>query len=201
MSESASEEIGHPIREPRDLSPRIKWLRDYYFQGAKRAWNNEFTAWSTGVPWDIQYQELTYYIVPEVYVFFDTMIGSYHQSARDVKLHKDFWTWSLPERRAWFVKETMINYVPQEILPGDLIAGARFNILTSMCFNKKESEEYNRLVSGKRGARAKVKWFHDHGYGNAGATSGHLIPGYERVLRIGWKGIHADLVSRYDSLS
>ncbi len=201
MSESASEKIGHPIKEPKALSPRIKWLRDYYFQGAKRAWNNEFTAWSTGVPWDIQYQELTYYIVPEVYVFFDTMIGSYHQSARDVELHKDFWTWRLPERRAWFVKETMVNYVPQEILPGDLIAGARFNILTSMCFSKKESEEYNRLVSGKRGARAKVKWFHSHGYGNAGATSGHLIPGYERALRIGWKGIHTDLVSRYNSLS
>ena len=25
-------------------------------------------------------------------------------------------------------------------------------------------------------------WFHNHGYGNTGATSGHLIPDYSRVL-------------------
>jgi formate C-acetyltransferase len=46
-----------------------------------------------------------------------------------------------------------------------------------------------------------MKWFHDHGYGNAGATSGHLIPDHERVLKIGWKGIMADLESRYNQLS
>ncbi len=41
-----------------------------------------------------------------------------------------------------------------------------------------------------------MKWFHDHGYGNAGATSGHLIPDYPRVLNDGWKGIYADLERR-----
>ena len=25
-------------------------------------------------------------------------------------------------------------------------------------------------------------WFHNHGYGNTGATSGHLIPGYGVVI-------------------
>ena len=34
-------------------------------------------------------------------------------------LHQDFWKWSLPERRAWFVREVMVRYVPQEVLPGD----------------------------------------------------------------------------------
>ena len=46
-----------------------------------------------------------------------------------------------------------------------------------------------------------MKWFHDHGYGNSGATSGHLIPGYERVLNLGWKGIYEDLKRRYEFLS
>jgi formate C-acetyltransferase len=46
-----------------------------------------------------------------------------------------------------------------------------------------------------------MKWFHDHGYGNAGATSGHLIPGYESVLKLGWKGIYADLEEKYRQLT
>jgi formate C-acetyltransferase len=54
---------------------------------------------------------------------------------------------------------------------------------------------------GKNGARSKMKWFHDHGYGNAGATSGHLIPDHERVLQIGWKGIINDLESKFELLS
>ena len=45
-----------------------------------------------------------------------------------------------------------------------------------------------------------MKWFHDHGYGNSGATSGHLIPGYERALKIGWRGIYEDLDNRYSTL-
>ncbi|KPA09757.1 hypothetical protein MHK_010041, partial [Candidatus Magnetomorum sp. HK-1] len=35
------------------------------------------------------------------------------------------------ERRAWFNKTVMVNHLPQEILPNDLIAGARFNIKIS----------------------------------------------------------------------
>ncbi|MBU2514136.1 hypothetical protein KJ966_22605 [bacterium] len=189
------------IKEPSKLSGRIQWLRDYYFQGVKRAWNNEFTAWSTGTSWDIQFPEFTYYIVPEIYLLLDTMNGGYQQAARDVELPGGFWNLSLPERRAWFVKEVMVKYVPKEILPGDLIAGARFNVITSMCFNKAERKEYDRRISGKKGARQAVKWFHDHGYGNTGCTSGHLIPGYEQVLKKGWKGIFADLEKRYNALS
>ena len=68
----------------------------------------------------------------------------------------------------------MVNYVPKEILPGDLIAGGRFNLQTSLCLNRKEQREFDRTVIGKNGARRKMKWFHDHGYGNTGATSGHI---------------------------
>ncbi len=88
--------------------------------------------------------------------------------------------------------------MPKEILPGDLIAGGRFNIQTSLCLDKKEQMSFDRALLGKNGARSRMKWFHDHGYGNAGATSGHLIPDHERVLKIGWKGILDDLESKFE---
>jgi formate C-acetyltransferase len=201
MSVSTAEQLPYSIKRPGVLSQRIEWLRDYYFKGVERAWNNEFTAWTTGTPWDVQYDEAIYYIVPETFPFLQTFWSSFHQAARPVKLHENFWRWSLPERKAWFTKEVMVNYVPREILPGDLLAGGRFNIQTSMCLTRKEAKARESVICGKKGVRARMKWFHDHGYGNAGATSGHLIPGHERALKLGWQGIHAELVSHYDRLS
>ena len=191
----------YAIKTPYHLSPRIQWLRDYYFKGVQRAWNNEYTAWTTGTPWDFQYNELTFYIVPETYTFLQTFRSAYAQSARPVALHPDFWDWSLAERRAWFNREVMVSYLPKEILPGDLLAGARFNIQTSACLNEQETKERDRLVYGSQGARAAMLWFHDHGYGNAGATSGHVIPDYGRVIREGWKSIHTGLEQALSALS
>lgn len=191
----------YTIKTPYNLSPRIQWLRDYYFQGVKRRWNNEALSWTTGTPWDFQFEEISYYIVPETYAFFQTFRSCFIQNARPVKLHPDFWKWSLPERRAWFVREVMVNYMPHEILPGDLIAGARFNVQTSTCLNKAEAKQYAKWVYGKNGTRQAAKWFHDHGYGNAGCTDGHLIPDYARVIQKGWKDIYADLEQRYQALS
>lgn len=201
MSVSTTSKALYQVKEPKGLSPRITWLRDYYFTGVKRAWNNEFTAWTTGTPWDVIFDEMTFYIVPETYAFMQTFRSSMYQSARTVSLPDGFWSMSLPERKAWFVREVMVNYVPQEILPGDLIAGARFNLQTSKCWTKKEARSRDKLIYGKAGARASMKWFHDHGYGNSGATSGHIVPGYERALKIGWKGIYEDIKTRYDGLS
>lgn len=189
------------LKEPGNLSPRIQWLRDYYFKGTDRAWNNEFTSWTTGTPWDVQYAETNFYIVPETYTLLQPLRTSYRMAARKVDLHSDFWNWSIVERRAWFNHEVMTRYVPKEILPGDLIAGARFNIQSSLCLDRHEQKEFDRLVLGKDGARRAVKRFHDHGYGNAGATAGHLIPDYPSVLDRGWKSIHDGLVLEYDSLS
>jgi formate C-acetyltransferase len=110
-----------------------------------------------------------------------------------VALSPDFWKRSLPERRAWFNREVMVHYLPREILPGDLLAGARFNVQTSACLTNKETRERDRQVYGPKGARAAMLWFHNHGYGNAGATSGHLIPDYGRILREGWKAVYAEL--------
>ncbi len=189
------------LKQPYGLSPRVERLRSWYFEGADRGWNNEYSAWTTGTPWDSQFNEITYYIVPEVYALIGAMASSYRLSARPVKLADGFWTLSLPERRAWFVKEVMTKHLPRDFLPGDLLCGARFNIQTSLCFTQKEAKEFDRLVRGKNGARAAAIGFHNHGYGNAGATSGHLVPGYQRVLEIGWKGVHAELEARYAQLS
>jgi formate C-acetyltransferase len=200
MSSATCAQPRYTIKEPGNLSPRTQWLRDYYFQGTNRDWNNEWSSWTTGTPWDFQYEELPFYIVPETYTFFSTFRASFKQTARPVALPPDFWSWSLPERKAWFVREVMASYVPQEILPGDLIAGARFNIQTSTCLNKREASEYSKRVYGKGGTRQAAQWFHDHGYGNAGATNGHLIPDYARVIHQGWKEVHDDLQARYAAL-
>jgi formate C-acetyltransferase len=203
MSLQTAREIPPGIKQPHGLSERVRWLRDYYFKGVGRAWNNEFSCWTTGTPWDIVYDETTYYIVPETYAFFQTFRSSALQASRPVKLHDDFWKWSLVERRAWFIREVMVKHLPQEILPGDLLAGARFNILASRCWTKKEAKEAldrDRRILGRRGVRAATKWFHEHGYGNAGATSGHLVPDHPRVLALGWKGLHEDLQRRHDGL-
>ncbi len=94
----------------------------------------------------------------------------------------------------------MVNYLPKEVLPGDLLAGARFNIQTSACLTEKETRQHDKLIYGPKGARAAMLWFHNHGYGNAGATSGHLIPDYGRIVREGWKEVHAELEDLYASL-
>jgi formate C-acetyltransferase len=201
MDPQPSQRQDHRLKQPHALSPRISWLRDYYFEGVKRPWNNQFTCWTTGVPWDVLYDEIAYYIVPETYAFLQVFKSSGLQAAQPVELHDDFWSWSLPERRAWLIREVMVEHVPQEVLPGDLVAGARFNILASRCWTQAEARARNERVEGPNGARAAMKWFHDHGYGNSGATSGHLVPDHERVLRIGWKGVYEDLKARHDALS
>ena len=194
-------QTAYQIKSPENLSPRIQWLRDYYFSGTQRRWNNEATSWTTGTSWDFQYEEFNYYIVPETYAFFPTFRGAFKQMARPVDLHPDFWRWSIAERKAWFNKEVMVNYLPQEILPGDLIAGGRFNIQTSTCLDEKQARNYLETIEGKNGLRQALMDFHNHGYGNAGCTSGHLIPDYPRVIEEGFSGIHQDIQSRYNTLN
>ncbi len=192
------------IKQAHDLSPRIQWLRDYYFQGLERSWNNEFSCFSTGTDWDMVYDELTFYIVPETYAFFQPFRSSMREAAQTVPVGADFWRMSLPERRAWFIKEIMIKHLPAELLPGDLLAGARFNLSASRCLDRREAKARDKAVHGglgKKGLREAVISFHQHGYGNAGATSGHLIPDHARLLRLGWKGIHAEIEVKQAALS
>ncbi len=189
------------VKAPFNLSPRIEWLRNYYFLGDKRAWNNEFSAFTTGAPWDEVFDETSFLIVPEVYSFLPTFRKSFLIAAHTIEPPKGFYALSLPERRAWMIKEAIVNRVPQELLPGDLIAGGRYNLMASRCWNKAETKARNEAMLGKSGIRQATYEFQDRGYGNCGATSGHLIPDYARVLREGFSGIKKDLQARYDALS
>lgn len=193
--------IGPAIKEPHGLSPRIRRLRDLYFEGVRRPWNNEFTCWTTGTPWDVVYDETNYHIVPETFAFMGPFTASALQAARPVDLDPDFWSWSLPERRAWLNRKVMVDCVPQDILPGDLVAGARFNVLVSRCWTAEETRRRERRLAGRDGVRAALRRFHEHGYGNAGATPGHIIPDYARVLTAGWAAIHSDLAERHAELA
>jgi trans-4-hydroxy-L-proline dehydratase len=188
------------VKEPYNLSERIKWLYDYYFRGSGRKWNNEFLAFSTGVKEDFLFEEMNFYIVPEVYSFFNPFNKAFAQNAVSLDLPPDFFKRGLAERKAYFTRKAMVEGVPQEILPGDLLAGSRFNIVCSKCWTAQQAKERNRLIAGKGGLRQKVFAFKDQGFGNCGPTSGHLIPDYPRILKLGFKGLDAYYGELYEKL-
>jgi len=193
------------IAESHDLSPRQKWLRDYYFKGVKREWINEFSPFTTGTDWDIIWNEGDYYIVPETYMYIGNkgqgvLASSFRSKAITVNsLPEDFWNLSLPERRTIFFEEVMLNYIPQEIISeNDLIAGGRFNTQLSKCFNKKEAKSY-----WKKNIKNRIKFFtfQKSGFGNTGATAGHIIPDYHTIINKGFKYLYEKAMNQYDNLS
>ena len=192
MSSSA-----YKLKKPGSLSPRIKFLRDYYFEGIKREWNNEYKCYTTGTEWDAVYDEMPYYIVPETFAFHKTFTASIKQAAKVVPVDKKFWDMSLVERKAFFLDKVMFEYMPCEIIEKDLLCGANFNLMTSMCLTKAEQKKRDKLLNE---AAYSMKWFHDHGYGNSGATGGHIISDYARVLEIGFSGIYSELKAIYDAM-
>lgn len=185
------------IKQPGNMSERVKRLRDYYFEGLSREWNNEYHVYSTGTEWDIQFNEISYYIVPEVFSFMKTFRSSCVQAAENIDMGEDFFNQSLPERKALFIKEAVVNHLPAIILSGDLLAGANFNMQSSMCLDRKEAAaREKRLIK----ARKSMKFLYEHGYGNSGATSGHLIPDYAKIVKDGFKAVYEDLEKRYNAL-
>ena len=189
------------IKEPGELSPRVKYLRDYYFEGIKRDWNNEYSCFSTGSPWDVLYDENSYLIVPETYAFHGTFRASLYQAAKDIPVEKDFYRKSIAERKADFLREIMVNHIDKVILPGDLLCGSNFNIYCSKCWSRKETKERDRRMFGRNGVRPLLVALHNHGYGNAGATSGHLIPDYRKILKDGFSSVYGKIEERYSGLS
>lgn len=189
------------IKQPKNLTKRIEWLRNYYFEGVKRDWNNEYHCYTTGKPWDFLFDEITYYIVPETIPFYQTFASSSLQSAKTIALPDDFWKLSLKERRAIFMKEAVVNNMPADLLKGDLICGACFNLLTSHCLTKKEAKDRNHLVYGKNGSRNTVLDYYYYGFGNTGSTCGHLIPDYAKIVKKGFRAVKEEIENEYDSLS
>lgn len=185
------------IKKPGNLSPRVKFLRDYYFEGLNRDWNNEYSCYSTGTDWDLQFNELTYFIVPETYSFFDTFLRSVNQAAEIIPLPEGFFSMSIPERVAEFNRLAITQHMPTEILKSDLLCGACFNLMTSMCLTKKEQRERDTLTEK---ARKSALLLFRRGYGNSGSTSGHLIPDYEYIVKYGFEKKYEDIKAQYDAL-
>jgi len=204
-SESKKKQPNYSIAEPHDLLPRSKWLRDYYFKGAKREWANEYMSFTTGTEWDTIWEESNYYIAPEVHTYIGNEgKGVFESSLRSMaipvtSLPDNFWDLSLPERRAIFFKEVMLNYIPQEIISeNDLIAGGRFNTQLSNTLTKKEAKKHWKMNLRNRKAFFK---YHKSGFGNLGATGGHLIPDHETIITKGFKYIHHLAKEKYEELS
>jgi len=189
------------LKEPKNLSPRVKWLRDYYFEGVKRDWNNQYNCYTTGKPWDYLFDELTYYIVPEMISFLQTFTKSTVQSAKTIDLPENFWKLSLKERRATFLKEAVVNNLPVKIINNDLLCGANFNLMSSHCLDKTQAKQRDKLVYGKNGTRKSFLEYYFRGLGNTGATSGHIIPNYKRVLETGFESIYNEIKEEYETLS
>jgi len=47
-TEIEKEEPKYNIAETHHLAKGSKWLRDYYFKGVEREWNNEYMSFTTG---------------------------------------------------------------------------------------------------------------------------------------------------------
>jgi pyruvate-formate lyase len=201
---SGSNSKKYAIAEPHDLSPRSKWMREYYFKGSKREWNNQYMPFTTGTDWDIIWNETDYYVAPEVHFYIGNkgkgvFESSLRSMAAPVTLPVDFWKLSLQERRITFFEEVMLNYIPQEIISeNDLIAGGRFNAQLSKCFTEKEAKAYWKKNIQSRNSFFK---YHKTGFGNLGATAGHIIPDYEDVVKKGFKFFNQKAKKSYEKLS
>ncbi len=196
-----------PIAEPHDLTPRSKWLRDYFYKGNEREWNNQWTPFTTGTDWDIIWHEGDFYINPEVHYYIQILgkndkgvfASSLRSMALPIDLPDNFWELSLPERRTTFYETVMLDCIPQEIISeNDLIAGGRFNTQLSKCFTKDQAKEYWKKNIRNREAVFK---FHKSGFGNLGAIPGHLIPDYEAVVQKGFKYLYEKAKKKYNDLN
>lgn len=105
------------LKEPYNLSPRIKWLRDYYFKGVERKWNNEAIAFTTGAPYDDIYDELTFYIVPEVHNFFNPFVKGVLLSATKIAVPEDFYNKSIAERKQYFNQKAIVSMFLRKFFP------------------------------------------------------------------------------------
>ncbi|MHA1777738.1 MAG: hypothetical protein DRO88_07210 [Promethearchaeia archaeon] len=192
------------VAEPHNLSKRAAWLRKFYFMGNERKWNNEYTPFTTGISNDRIWSEGDYYIVPEVYGFIGVngkglFCLSLDLMAQQVDLPENFWDLSLPERRMIFFREVMLNYLPQEIISSnDLLAGGRFNTQLSKCLNERELKAHEKENIKNR---HRIFHFHQEGFGNVGATGGHLIPNHKGVILHGFKYYYEKAKQRYSRLT
>lgn len=183
-----AESPARPGWEPSDaLSPRIQRLRTEYFSFDTRAFRNEVLPLTSGTPWDTVFPVEHWTNVPEFAPFLMAYDDSLLAAARVVPLPSGFWKEPLPVRTALFFSEVLRSHLPVDILEGELIVGAQFNVALSLCLNKREAK-----ARARRAEKFRAAIVHDSalGIGNCGAVPGHLIPDYPKVLRVGFRSVH-----------
>ncbi len=171
------------------LSPRVRRLRDQYWDFYHREYTNEVRAYGTGTPWDQVYAPWNWTNVPEMMIFFEGAKAYLLADAERVTLPPGFWDEPLIVRRAIFFKRVVEEYLPVQILEGELIVGSHFSTALSRTLTRAEAREFQVM---ERRFMKEVQRLDRLGVGNCGAVPGHLIPNYPRVLRQGFRGIQAE---------
>lgn len=173
------------------LSPRARRLRDEYFSFDTRDYfRNEVRPYGCGTAWDEVWSAYNWGGVPEMYVFFDGFRDSLLAAAETVPLPAGFWDEPMVVRRALFFREVVQRHLPVKILDGELIVGSHFNTALSRTQTRSEAGRWRKQV---RRWRRKAETLNRLGVGNCGAIPGHLIPNYPKALRLGFRGIAAEL--------
>ncbi|TFG09416.1 hypothetical protein EU538_05190, partial [Candidatus Thorarchaeota archaeon] len=176
-----------------ELSERVVKLRKHFYSFNERTITNEPYSFTTGTEWDEVYAYHDWANEPAIYQFFPSIDATLKAMAVRVELPGDYWEKTLEMRRAIFFHEVMTRYMPVRIIDGELIVGFNFNTALSRSLNKSETKQRNKEMD---------KWFEEAthlnnlGIGTAASVPGHVIPNYERVLQIGFKG----LVQEYQDL-
>jgi pyruvate formate-lyase/glycerol dehydratase family glycyl radical enzyme len=179
------------IWSPSDkLSPRVKRLRDEYFNFNGRPYfQNEVMPFTTGTEWDDVFPYHHFGVVPDIYPFLPCFSDSLLACASKVDVPDGFYDMSLAKRRATFLKIIVEKYLPVHILEGELIVGGQFNTALSRSHSKSEAKKAGKLNNAWWKSAKRVT---NLGLGNAAVTPGHLIPNYPKVLKKGFKGLVAD---------
>ncbi len=176
------------------LSPRVHRLRDQYWDFYNRDYRNEVRAYSSGAAWDQVYSPWNWTTVPEMMMFFEGSKTYLLADATRVSLPPGFWDLPLVVRRAIFFKRVVEEYLPAQILEGELVVGSHFSTALSRTLTRSEARKFAKM---EKRFMVEARRLDGLGVGNCGAIPGHLIPDYPKILRHGWQAIQdeADAVA------
>lgn len=173
------------------LSDRVRKLREEYFSFYTRDYfRNEVMPFSTGDAWDVLWSPHQWTIVPEYFPFHKGTGDVLQAAATRVELPRGFRSEPLAVRRAIFFARVIEQYLPVQILEGELIVGGQFNAAMSRTLTRSESRA---LKARMWDWQFRAVAMHNAGIGNCGAIPGHIIPNYRKVLEIGFRGLMEDI--------
>lgn len=175
-----------------NLSPRIKRLRDEYFSFYERYdyYTNEVRPYTTGTSWDDVYSYTNWGAAPEGLDFFPGYKDNLRSLAEKVDFPNEFYKLSIAERKAHFLNKVVEKNLPTMILKGELIIGSHFSTALSRTLTKSETKKWSK---DQNKYFKELVFRCETGEFNYGAIPGHLIPNYEKAIKIGFSGIQKEL--------